>query len=311
MKILMSKQRRILLICLAISAILIAVGIISSNTGVLGNMIILSVFIVAMPQFFMTYEKYRILHETEDRFPAFLKNIIESVRSGMPFHQAILANSRINYGRFSSEVEKMANQISWGVPVDKVIEQFGERVKGSKRLYMAVKIIKETYTSGGDVVSTLETVADNNLVLEEAEKEKKSMLSQYVVLMYAINFLFIGILIAINKLMVPIFKTASLPGASEALGLINPCTEAYGPSALVCDLFSFVSKMFGIDSASIGSYYTSLFFFMSTVEALSCGLIAGQISENSLVAGLKHSMIMLTVTVGVFYISVWLRLLGV
>ncbi|MFH0711221.1 MAG: type II secretion system F family protein [Candidatus Aenigmatarchaeota archaeon] len=312
MKFEITQGRKLLFLTLGISAILIIGSMLTHQTGVLGNMIIISVFIVAVPQFFLSYQLYKDIKEMEEKFPIFLRDMIESLRSGMPFHQAIITNSKIDYGRLSIEVKKMAHQISWGVPFNRVIDQFGYRVKKSKEMGMAIKIIRESYFSGGDVVSTLEAVADANLTLGEADKEKKSLLNQYVVLMYALAFLFVGMVVAINKLMLPIFQASAIPGGSDALGLVNPCNSCGGFSCNVCGSYAAISSnLFSIDPTTIGSYYTSLFFLMSIIVSFSSGLVAGQISENSLFAGLKHSLIMTFTTVGAFYILIYLKLLGV
>jgi len=306
----LSFENKVLLVCLVSSAALIILGIISSDLGVIGNTIILSTFILLIPQLLFRYERYRGMKEIEEKFPLFLRDVIESLRSGMPFHQAILVSSNVDYGRLSKDVKKMANQISWGMSFDKVIDQFAERMKRSKRLNTALKTIRETYMSGGDVASTLESVADNSSILEESEKERGSLLNQYVVLMYAICFMFVGIVAAINRLMIPIFQTSNIVGVEQEL-ITNPCGNCIGFSCTICSMFEAVALMFKIPLTSIAAYYTSLFFFMSMIEAISCGLVAGQISENSVTAGIKHSIIMTTVTFGAFTILVRLKLLGI
>lgn len=306
-----SPSIKVLAISIAVSSFFIILGIVSADLGVIAMSIFLSIFIISVPQFFLAYERYRTLKEMETRFPLFLRDMVESLRSGMPFHQSVVICSRVDYGKLSREVKKMANQISWGMPFDKVIEQFAERVKGSRRLNVALKTIREAYTAGGDVVSALESVADTAVLLDESEKERKSLLHQYVVLMYGINFLFLGIVVAINRLMVPIFQVAVQPGAEEAIGLINPCDECAGFSCSVCDLFALSCNMFRIEIEAITCYYSSLFFFMSMIVAICSGLIAGQISENSVIAGLKHSMIMTGVTFGAFFLLVRLGLMGI
>ncbi|MFN6992553.1 MAG: hypothetical protein ACK4MM_07540 [Fervidobacterium sp.] len=54
----------------------------------------------------------------------------------------------------------------------------------------------------------------------------------------------------------------------------------------------------------------ALFFSMVIVQAICGGLVAGQISEGSIKAGIKHSLILLVVTFGIFFILVRVGLLG-
>jgi len=307
-----SPEIKIVAISSVITAIIIVIGVLTSNAGVIGNGIILGIFLIALPLVLLRYEKFRTIKEIEEKFPLFLRDVVESIRSGMPLHQAIITNSKLDYGRLSKEVKKMAHQLSWRMPVNEVLDQFTERVKTSKRLYSSLQTIRESYSSGGDVVSTFESVADNLTQLDDAEKERKALLNQYVLLMYGIAFIFVGIVVAINKLLIPVFSVSSTPGGQEALGLTNPCASPLGIEGTICDLYALPAQyIFSIDPTSIGAYYTSLFFFMSVIVSIASGLVAGQISENSIAAGLKHSAIMSIGVIGIMFILRYVNLLGV
>jgi len=324
-KMLMTRPFKVLLISIAISlffVLLSVVNLVLTNynwvefTGQIGLIIVSSAFIISLPQLFLVYEKYRNVKDYEEKLPIFLRDVIESLRSGMPFHEAVIHTSRIDYGSFSKEIKKIANQISWGMPFDRVMRQFIERMRGKKRVEMALNAILECYMSGGDVTSTLESVADASVMLQESEKEKQSLLNQYVMLMYAISFIFIAIVVVIDNLMVPIFTISTTPGSADSMGVKNPCNTCFAAECAVCDLFKGTALVFSganpsINPSSISSYYLALFFLMSIIEAACCGLVAGEISENSLFAGIKHSIIMLVVTFGAFLILVYLKLLGV
>ncbi len=301
--------RQILLITIGISALLVTIGIVTSDAGIIGNAIILSTFIIASPILYVRYKKFREFKEMEEKFPNFLRDIIESLRAGLPLHKAIISNSKISYGTLSKEVNKMANQLSWGMPIDKVMTQFSQRMKDSKRLTSGVQVILQSYLSGGDVVATMDSVADSQLTLLETEKEKSASLSQYVIVMYAISLVFIGIVVSVNKLMVPIF---GLSQQGTDFGLLNPCDSCSGVECSVCTLFQATSgNVFGLDKSSIAAYYTALFFFMSIMQAIFSGLVAGEISEGSVIAGARHSLILASITFGVFSIFVRLGVIGV
>jgi flagellar protein FlaJ len=310
----LSTNKKILLVSIATSIFFLIIGILSNDRAVLGNSIILSAFAIAGPIFFFKYMKTKEIKEMEEKFPFFLRDVIEALRSGSPLHTAVTMVSKYEYGKLSPEIKKMASQISWGMSFDKVIDQFAERVKVSKRLTVVSKIIKEAYLSGGDIISTFETVADNMTVLDDYEKERRSLLSQYIILMYIINFLFIGIVVGINRLMVPIFKVEAV-GQLEMIGLQNPCTFCSQFSCVFCDILQAISTIFNLGDIRVlenmGSYYTSLFFLMAIIESIFCGLVAGEISEGSAIAGIKHSIIMVIITFGSFFILVNFGIMGV
>lgn len=308
----LTKETTVVIIVIPVISLLVSLGIISGDVGVLGNVLVLSAFIIAIPLFMLRYEKYREIKEMEEKFPNFLRDLVENLRSGVPFHKSVAATARLDYGRLNLETRKMANQISWGMTLDRVLDQFADRVKASRRMFSSIRIIRESYLSGGDVTSILDSVADNVTILDDTEKEKRSLLSQYVLMMYAISFVFLGIVVAINRLLIPIFQATEIQAVGEQLGLINPCFSCADFTCGVCGLFEGTSQyIFSLDPAKISSYYTSLFFFMAIIQSLFSGLVAGQISESSIMAGVKHSVILVSAIFGAFSIMVKLGILGI
>ena len=308
----MPRHTRVLGITAAVAVALVLLALLAHDNGVLSISIILATSVVAAPQFLLIYERFREIKAKEEKFPLFLRDVIATLRSGMPLHTAIITASNFDYGKLSPEVKRMANQLSWGMPLGKVLDQFSARIKTSKRILTSVKIIQESYNSGGDVASTLEAVLDNVTMLEEAQKERSSVLSQYVLLMYAITLIFICIVVSINNLMMPIFKvSASTAGAGGVIGISNPCGSCFGATCAVCGFYEgTASIVFSVDPTGISAYYISLFFYMSLIQSVCSGLVAGQINENSVRAGIKHSMILFAITLGTFLFLVRVGLLG-
>ena len=166
----MSKERKVLLISILISSFLIFIGIISGIQGVLGNTIILSVFLVITPQLIFSYVGFKEIKEIELRFPHFLRDLVETTRAGMPLHKAIIFANHADYGPLSSEIKKMANQLSWNVNILKVLDQFKKRLKKSKTLTRVIRIIIETYKSGGAIDETLNSLSSTLMTIQETEK---------------------------------------------------------------------------------------------------------------------------------------------
>jgi len=226
-----SLKIKVLIITIVVSIILVFIGSFG-GPGVLGNAIILSTIIVAAPQVILSYMEYRELKEIEEKFPIFTRNLMEAVSSGMSLPQAIIFVSKTDYGKLTPYVRKMANQLSWGIPLEKVLNQFSRRVRKNMELVRSIKILQETFKSGGDVAKTLETISHTLLTLKALKSERKSLMNQHVVLIYFLCFVFLGIVVAINRLLIPVFKTASFHtttafGVSLSVGLTNPCQDVY------------------------------------------------------------------------------------
>jgi len=311
----LSKERKVLLVCMLISLVLLLIGVLSGIQGVLGNTIILSTFIIITPQLIFNYINYRNLKDIELRFPQFLRDLVELTRAGMPLHKAIIFSSHTDYGNLTLHIKKMSHQLSWNVNIIKVLEQAQERLKKSSTLARVFRILIETYNSGGSVDNTLDSLSNTMMTIQDTEKERKSTLNQYVVAMYVISLVFIGIVVGINLLMVPIFQSVSTPTTGvTAVGVItnpcNTCAHVVDPACAPCGIYSGICSLFGTDSTSIGCYYLALFFSVSVIQSLMGGLVAGQIGEGSVVAGIKHSLILVSITIAAFLILVPLGFIG-
>ncbi|MEM0473629.1 MAG: type II secretion system F family protein [Candidatus Aenigmatarchaeota archaeon] len=309
----LSKRKKLMLITVLISFLLVSLSFIFSDVGITGNVILISIFIITFPQIFYTYIEYKDVKEMEARFPYFLRDLTESLRSGMPLHKAIILAGRVDYGKLSKEIKKMAYQLTWGVSVVKVLEQAERRLESSPIMSQNIRIIIETYKAGGNIDRTLDSIATAILTIQETQNERKSTLNQYIVAMYAITYIFIGIIVGISRLLVPIFTASA--GAAGPIGTImgNPCEQCIyfpGPNCMPCYMYFSICRLLGTNTETISCYYTGLFFSMIVVQSICGGLVAGQISEGSIKAGIKHSMILLASSTGIFLILVRLGFLG-
>lgn len=259
------KKDEVLLLSGVAAVILIFIALIIATPKFYGLFIGMAVMVAFVPYALTIYFEKRVKVELEANLPAFLREIAESKKTGMTLPQAVYKSAKIDYGKLSPEVKKMANQISWGVPFNEVLMRFARRSK-SRFIERSIAIIIESQISGGAITDTLDSVAEDATIVKELEKERKSRLDQQVMIMYAIFFLFLAIVVALQSLLVPLITSQGFSLSSES------------PQEV---LF----------------FYRNLFFSMIVIQAVFNGLLAGQIGEGSIVIGLKHSAIFLVVGV--------------
>lgn len=276
----------------------------SGDVGALGVSLMFSLIAGATPFFLYKYFRIKKLKEIEDQMPNFLRDLVESVKGGMSLDVAIKTATKADYGRLSNEIVKIYNQMSWGVTFDKALVTFSRRMKESDLINRTIRIIVEARKSGGDIISVMETVASDVSIIKEAEKDRKSSTSKQVMVMYMIYFMFIGIIIALTKILIPL---SDLSSAGQGIGAFGggggPCSSTpEGNAKFICSFFLSIAKVFGMGEGSIG-YYKSLFFSMTLVQGILSGLIAGQIGEDSVYAGVKHSLILMGIGFSIFVIS--------
>ncbi len=261
------KQRAIIL---SVATMLVVLGLVLWHQGFdlikTAGLSPVILFFGGIPYFLYRYKKFQRLKKIEEALPGFLRDITESHRSGLSLIQAIINASRTDYGALTDEIKKMAAQLSWGIPFPKVIRHFSDRMKESDYIQRSMGIIMEAYKSGGDITEAMDSVAENAQILKDLEADRISKLSQQVMIMYVIFFIFLGMLIALHKILTPLFSM----GQGGNIGGTNFMQLSYGPS-----------------------YYRNLFFNMVMIQAFFNGLLAGQLGEGSVIAGLKHTAVLI------------------
>ncbi len=300
-------RERTLVLPIGIGAAIVAVSMLFvGDPGVVGNSLIIALFIAVIPYFVYRYSQYAWVKSVERQFPNFIRDLADSKRSGMTLESAIDLASRTNYGKLSGLIRTMSNKLSWGVPFMRTLEIFEEKVKDSPSIKEVIGIIKESYKSGGNVVATLDSAAKNMNMLREAEEQRRSVTNQHVMITYGIFFLFFGIIIMIIYILVPMMGSATSTGSGGTSDLggmgftsfSNPCSTLMIP--FPCGLFELTCAMLDVDPQSMGCYYVALFFYVLVIQGIFSGLIAGQLGENSVVAGTKHSIIMASSAIFIF-----------
>ena len=165
-----------------------------------------------------------------------------------------------DYGEFSKELRKISSQISWGVPVRKVIMDFVKRIR-SWMAQIVMFLLVETIDVGGGTIAMIESLARFNNLTQDVEKEKKMAVRPYILMPY-----FAAILLVATTTMMIGFTTGTV-GLAEA-----------GPPK---DLTPMITTF--ITSAIFHSYLI--------------GIVAGKISEESIAAGFKHSAVLVIIAV--------------
>ncbi len=237
----------------------------------------------AAPYLFYQYFDYTRTKAIEDKFPDFLRSLAEAQRSGITLIDAIHQARDVDYGALTPEILKMSSQLSWGVPFPKVMRMFEDRMSRSEFIKRTVTVVMEAFESGGDIAEAMSSVASNAVLVKDLEAERQNKLAQQVLVMYVIFFIFLGMVIVLQKILGPLF-TMNLSGGGG--GLFGGATGVGS-----------VSQQFG------PSYYRKMFFSMVVIQGVFNGLLAGQLGEGRVVAGIKHAAIMLITGVAIFMVA--------
>ena len=191
---------------------------------------------------------------------SFLRDLTEVRKTGLSPEKCIESLSRRDYGEFSKELRKISSEISWGVPVKKVIMDFVKRTR-SWMTQIVMFLLVETIDVGGGTIAMIETLARFNNLTQEVEKEKKMAVRPYI--------------------MMPYFAAILLVATTSMMIGFTAGTLGVGNTGMTKDL-----------SPMVLTFTTSCIFHSYLI-----GLVAGKISEESISAGFKHASILVVVAV--------------
>jgi flagellar protein FlaJ len=279
----MKRENLILIMSISISIVLIlvSIAIYGLEPMQVGYTSITCVILVIFPYSGYIYFRTRKEKRMEDFFPDFLRDLSEARRAGMTLPQAIANCALVDYGPLSPEIRRMHHQLSWGIPFPEVMKSLSERLTRSEYIRRGIAIIMESYFSGGDISASMEATADSTRVLKEVERDRLSIMQQQMLIMYVIFFIFVGILVALYKILIPLLI---IPRPEEMEGEMEVIVMGEAPPM---------------------EYYKMLFFLTLTIQAICNGLIAGETKEGKIVAGVKHAGVMLAFALIAFVIFIY------
>ena len=139
------------------------------------------VFVSLVPT--LTYKSIvGINMKAEDSMPSFLRDVSETRKTGMSPEKSIVHSAgRKGYGSFSKILERIVNQIEWGVSLRKIYSDLQDWLK-SWPVLTNFLILIETIEVGGGSPEALELLAGYSERIRDIEKSKRDMLRPYVVL---------------------------------------------------------------------------------------------------------------------------------
>jgi len=224
---------------------------------------IVSIFIIPIGPFIYQYGKYKESRELEERFPDFLRDVAQNIRTGMTIPQAITATKDTYYGALTPYIKKMVVKIDWGVPLDNILNNFAER--STKILKRTISTIIDTHRGGGDIANIFDSVGKSSVEINRINKERSSVVYNQMLTGYVIFFVFIGILVLMQMYLLPSLQTFS----SAEVGI----------------------STFG----QLKGFYSDTFRMLIIIQGFFSGLVIGKMSEGSMISGLKHSIFLVVI----------------
>ena len=226
--------------------------------------ITISLFVATFPAAVVHMKIAKQKTGMEAGITSFLRDLTEVRKTGLSPEKCIESLSKREYGVFSRELRKISSEISWGIPVKKVIMQFLKRTK-SWMTQLVMFLLVETIDVGGGTIAMIESLARFNSLTQDVEKEKRMSVRPYIMMPYLASILLVA-----TTIMMLSFTTGTL-GVTAIAGEAAPTKDFSGMKTI---------------------FLTSVIFHSYLI-----GIVAGKISEESVAAGFKHASILVIIAV--------------
>ena len=212
--------------------------------------------------------------EIEEKFLAFVRALVQTVKSGISIPKAILQISNEDYGALTPHVKKLAHQIEWGFTLHEAFATFSKDTNNSI-IEKSISIVTEAEKSGGNMADVLQAVTDSVFSTKKIKEERRASVYSQMVQGYIIYFVFIIIMLVLQVYLIP-----KIGGLSEDIstGLAGtPLGSLTGESGDVKVDIEYLDK---------------IFIWLVAIQGLFAGLMVGKFTEGELKAGAKHAAIL-------------------
>jgi len=200
-------------------------------------------------------------HKIERAMPEFLRDLATSIRTGVPIYAALEHASRREYGPLKDELQALVSQMSWGMTLNDALAELGKRVD-LPLVKRATVLISEASTYGGELSEIFDATARYVESVNTWSLRRRMQTLPYVAIFYFSIVLFLFIIILLSRMIfIPISQLAQ-----SGIPFMKPVLDPLQARRV--------------------------FMHASLIESFFGGILAGKISENSYVGGLKHAMIL-------------------
>jgi flagellar protein FlaJ len=114
---------------------------------------------------------------------SFLRDLVENRKTGLSPEKCIIILSRKDYGKFSKRLKLISSEISWGLPLQKVFDDFKRSVKNWLAL-INIYLLVDTLSVGGGTEESLKTLAEFSESIMLIEQERRSVLAPLAMIPY-------------------------------------------------------------------------------------------------------------------------------
>ena len=238
------------------------------KSTIIDDFLVLAVLVAIIPVAILDFKEQRRVKNLENALPNFFRDLAGMNDSGMTLPNAVHIVAGAEYSTLTPHIRKLDQDMSWGAGFVEAMYRFGKDL-GTPLADRSVDLIAKASKAGGDISEVLRAAAKDTFEVVNLAQERSNNMLIYVIIVlvsFAVFLFVIAILVStFLTTMATAGASASAAGARGFMGMV--------------DLF----------------LYKRLFTHAALLQGFFSGLVAGQMGEGRLIAGLKYSAIMVII----------------
>jgi flagellar protein FlaJ len=236
--------------------------------------IVFAILLIIIPLSIFFEIKNKKKRKLESNFPDFLKKLASTNETGMTLRDSIRLMARSETDALSLEIKKIWHDMLWGIEINDSLIRFANRLR-TQVITRSLSLITKANESSGDVGEVL-IVAARDAASEQGMRRERTMnMMIYIVIIYISFLVFVGVIYVISTTFL-----------TEMAAAGKQMADSGGQGGFLGN--------FDLEA------YTRLFKHAAIIQGLSSGLMAGAMGEGNIIAGLKHSTIMIIIGYVIF-----------
>lgn len=261
---------------ISIPVAMVFLTVASFSVGISEGTILCAVVMVLLPIILVYETQARRTKEVERWMPDFLRGLSSAIRSGLPLSRAITTLSTTRLGALTPYLKKMQATLHWGGTSDDALAKLAESTR-STSVSRVVTLMKGATLAGGKTDVVVDIASEDILAAQTQERERIGAMASYMLIVYVTFATFVFTAFSLSSFMFslsPQAPTGVIGGLPMLSSGINPALAK------------------------------QIFFHAILIQGFCSGLIAGKMSGGNVLAGLKHSLIMLVAGYLIFVLFV-------
>lgn len=241
-------------------------GLLADPFGVTVAFAVVPALVAAIPVSLLHERRTRQRRRLIDRFPDLLELLANTNRMGVEITESVRTVAQWAGGEFGRELKKVENDIRWNADTPGALLRFADRI-AVPQLSRTMKLVTEGSRMTSNLYEVLDIAAQDTRAHIRMEQNRQRELSTYLAIVI-IGFLVYLFVIAI---------------ISQAF--LDPISELSAQAAA-----SGSAARSAITPAVPADAFRVIFFHSALLQGVGAGLLAGKLTQNSTLSGLKYGI---------------------